>query len=97
MSRQLDQQVEDRTIRRHKALIRALEYGLVGALESQGATLCGIGMKFDEFDCLMTLKARMGDVRKVAFVGSDTIISCFLKAEGDARNGRLRWREDKYG
>lgn len=96
MSRQLEVEIERRESKKRDALVKALEFGLVGALEAQGIMLLGLALKFDGYDCLMTVKADVGGVRRVAFVGSDTIINCILKAEGAALNGGLRWRDDQY-
>lgn len=91
-----DKKVQERTARRDAAVIRALDFELVGALEGQGTTLCGLALRFDDFDCLMTLKARMGSSQKVCFVGSDSIINCILKATREAHDDLLRWQKDKY-
>lgn len=96
MSRQLDQKTEERETARRKALVRALDFGIVGALESQGIELLGFAFKYDAFNCLMTIKAFTGGVQSVAFIGSDTLINTILKAESEARRGTLRWRPDKY-
>jgi hypothetical protein len=96
MSRQLEQVDEDRELRRRQSLVKAMEYGLVGALESQGIELLGLALKWDAFSCLMTLRADVGGVRSVSFVGAETLIDSFLKAAAQARSGALRWRADKY-
>jgi len=96
MSRQLDQEQEERTAKRNQALVNALDYGLPGAFESQGIELLGIAIKYDAYNCLMTIKAEIAGVRQVCFVGSDSISNCFLKALSDARRGALKWRKDKY-
>lgn len=96
MTRQLEIQREVREDKRQKALVRALEFELPGALETNGIMLLGISIRYDAFDCLMTLKADVGGKRKVCHVGSDSIINCFLKATRDASNDRLRWSKDKF-
>lgn len=96
MTRQLEQKQELRETARRDALIKSLEYGLVGALEHQGIQLLGFAIKYDEFSCLMTLRVIQGGSRAVAFVGSDTITNCILKADMEARHSRLKWRADKY-
>lgn len=96
MSRQLEQEREVRKAARNTAVIKALEYGIVGALESQGIDLVGFSFKYDAFNCLMTIKARFAEDRQVAFVGSESIIGCILKSQSDARNDRLVWRPDRY-
>ena len=96
MSRQLDLKQEERETARRTALIKALEFGLPGALENQGISLLGFAVKYDAFHCLMTIKADVGGVRSVAFVGSDTIMNCFLRAQAEAQDNALQWRPDKY-
>jgi len=96
MSRQLDIKVEERETARRDELIKALEFGIVGAFESQGLELLGIAIKFDAYNCLLTVKAHVAGKYQVAFVGSDTVVNCFLKLQSEARSNRLRWRPDKY-
>lgn len=96
MSRQLDLKREVRETARRDAVIKALEFGIVGSLENQGCELLGFAIKYDEFSCLMTIKGVVDDKHQIAFVGSESIIGCILKADLDARNHRLRWRVDKY-
>lgn len=96
MSRQLELEAEERTAKRNQAVVAALDYGLVGALESQGIELIGFAVKHDAYNCLVTVKADIAGVRSVCFVGSDTIANCILKAQAEARRGALRWRPDKY-
>lgn len=96
MSRQLDIEREVRETAKRDALVRALEFGLVGALETQGIQLLGIAFRYDAFNCLMTVKGYVQDTRSVAFVGSDSFINCILKADSEARRGTLRWRPDRY-
>lgn len=73
-----------------------LEFGLVGALEAQGIELLGFAFKYDAFNSLMTIKAILGGVHSVCFVGSDSVMNCFLKAYSEARRDALSWRPDKY-
>ena len=96
MSRQLDQKRELRETTRRDALIRALEFGLVGALASFGIEMLGFSIKYESFDCLLTLKAEIKGVRSVAFVSSDTIMNVLLKTDSMAANHSLRWRPDRY-
>lgn len=96
MSRQLEQAVEERERLRSDNLFRALEFGLVGALQTQGIELLGFSMKYQDFSCLLTLRVISEESRKIAHVGSDTMTNCFLKADLEARHHRLRWAEDKY-
>lgn len=96
MSRQLDQKAEIREVARRDALVRALEFGIVGALQTQGIELCGLAIKYDVFNCLLTLKADVQGVRSVCFVGSDSLMNVLLKADSMASNEVLQWRPDQY-
>lgn len=96
MSRQLDLEREQRETLRRTELVKCLEFGLVGALSAQGIDLQGVAIKYDPFNCLLTLKVDRNGDSLVAFVGSDTIINCFLKAQSEALRQGLHWREDKY-
>lgn len=96
MSRQLDTEVEQRETARREELVKALDFGIVGALQAQGIELLGFSFKYDAFNCLMTIKADIAGVRSVCFVGSDSIINCILKAQSEGRRATLRWREDRY-
>ena len=96
MSRQLDLKREERETARRDALVRSLEFGLVGALETQGIHLIGLAIKYETFDCLMTIKADVQGTRSVCFVGSDTLMNVILKADAMASNESLKWRPDKY-
>jgi hypothetical protein len=96
MSRQVDVKSEERETKRRDQLVKVLEYGLVGALEAQGIELLGFAFKYDAFNSLMTIKAIVGGDQSVCFVGSDSVMNCFLKAYSEARRGALRWRADKY-
>lgn len=96
MSRQLEIAQEQRETAKRDSLVKALEFGIVGALESKGVELLGFAIKYDAFNCLLTVRAQVGGVRSVAFVGSDSIINCFLKVQAEALNDELHWRKDKY-
>lgn len=96
MSRQLDIKREQRETARRDALVRALEFGIVGALEIQGIHLVGLAIKYDAFNCLLTIKADVQGTRSVCFVGSDTMMNVLLKADAMAANDALVWRADQY-
>ena len=96
MTRQLEQAQEDKGAKKNQALANALDYGIPGALDAQGIMLLGIAIKYDAYNCLLTIKADIGNTRSVCFVGSDSIANCFLKCLSDARNDALHWRPDKY-
>lgn len=96
MTRHLDVKVEERETAKRDALVRALEFGIVGALSTQGIELMGLSIKYDAFNCLLTLKADVAGVRSVSFVGSDTMVNVLLKADSMAANEVLKWRPDQY-
>lgn len=96
MSRQLDVKKELREVKRRDQLVRVLDFALVGALQAQGIELLGLSLKYDAFNCLLTIRSSIAGVGSVCFVGSDSIINCFLKAESDATRGALKWKADKY-
>jgi len=76
--------------------VKALEFGLVGALSAQGIDFRGFTIKYDDFNCLMTLRLDINGRWHVAHVGSDTIINCILRAQSDARRQALVMVPDKY-
>lgn len=96
MSRQLDLESELRESARQEALIRAVEYGIVGALEHQGFVLSGFSISYQPHDCFMVLKGVRGEQHQVAFLSSDTIMNVLLQAYSAAANQSLRWQPDKY-
>lgn len=96
MSRQLDQEQEERTAKRSAALANALDYGIVGALDALGIELMGFSIKHDAWSCLLTIRADIGGKRHIAHVGSDSIANCFLRALSDARRDALKWEACKY-
>lgn len=96
MTRQADLKQEVRDTKRRDELIKALDYGIVGALESKGVELLGLSLKYDAFNCLLTVRADLGGVRSVCFIGSDSIINAFLKLASEASRDELTWKVDRY-
>lgn len=96
MSRQLELVREERETKRRSALVKALEYELPGVLESKGIVLTGFSMKYDAYECLMTVRTVIGGEANKAFVGAGSPIDCILKATAAAKADRLRWSPDKY-
>ncbi len=96
MSRQLDIKREQRETDRRDQLVKVLEFALVGALQAQDVELIGFSVKYDAFNCLMTIRADCAGTRKIAHIGSDSIMNCFLQAHSVAQHGRLTWIVDKY-
>lgn len=96
MSIQEELKEEERRRKKRNALAKALDNGLPDVLEMHGVELHGIAIRYDAYSCLMTLRVSVGGVRKVSFVGSDTMINCFLKAYRDAAGNRLVYSVDKF-
>lgn len=96
MSRQLEMESEVRATAKRDALVRALDFGIVGALEAQGIDLLSFSVRPDPFSCLITIRAVVDAKQCVAFVGSDTIINALLKLDLEATHARLHWGQDKY-
>jgi hypothetical protein len=97
MSRQLEQVVEERTARRYKAIVAAVEYELESALSRAGAELTGLAVKLRPGECLVVVKAILAGRPQVAFVGAEDFGSCLIKAVRLARSDKLRWKADEYG
>lgn len=96
MSRQLEQAGEERERSRRLSVVRALEYGLVAALENQAAELKGFSVRYEEHSCLLTLRADINGRRHVAFVYADSMMNCIIRADREAASNRLGWQQDKY-
>ena len=96
MSRQLEQVLEDRNAGRRKEIIIAVEYGLVQAVERSGAILTGFTFKDRGSDCILVLKAVLAGRSQVAFVGSDDLGGCLVKAVRLGNSDKLNWQADQY-
>jgi hypothetical protein len=96
MTRQLEIEREARETKRRDTLVRALEFGIVGALAGQGWVTRGFGIKYNELDCLLTIRVERDGKWYRSFVGSDTMMNCFIKAERQALSNTLQWGADKY-
>lgn len=97
MSRQLEAQEEVRLEKRAKAIAKAVDYGLVGAVAHAGGVLTGFSVKLSEGDVLLTLRAHLPAGAQVAFVGSETLGGALLRAVKEGRSDNLRWRPDRFG
>lgn len=96
MTRQADIKQEEQDTRKRDALYQALEYSLAGALEHQGIIMRGFSINYDPFSCCLVLKGIRGRKWTVAFIYSDTMTNCLLRAASDAARGTLSWGKDKY-
>ena len=96
MSRQLEQDAEDRQARRWANTGKAIARDLHKAVERNGGFLTGFTMKFDEFDALLVLKAEFPGGPQVAFVGGGSPEGCVLKAVSEAKRDGLKWKPDRW-
>jgi len=96
MSRQLEQQAEERSARRHQAILRAVEYEIERALHKDGYELTGLSFKIGPADCLAVVKATNGKGPQVCFVGSEDLGSALAKVVSESYRGRLRWKPDEF-
>lgn len=96
MSRQSDVKAEERETARRLEVIRALDFGLAGAIEFHGGELRGFSMKYNDFDCMLTLKASFEGKWFVSFVSSETMIGCILSTQRKAAHNAIEWTADKY-
>jgi len=96
MSRQLEQDDEERVKRENKAILQAVHGGLDDAIRSQGGDLLGFSVKLNSGDCLITLRALFAEDSRISFVGSETLASCLRKVVREAHTGQLSWRPDRY-
>lgn len=96
MTRHLDAVEEERQTRKYHAVVRALEFELQGVIAGKGGQLTGFSVTLREWECLITLRSLQDGVPSVAFVGSDTLVNCVLKAVHSGQRDKLVWRVDKY-
>ena len=96
MTRQLEQESEERNRGRMVRLQAACDGALTGAVEHSGGILLGMSVKFEPYDVLVTLRAEFPGGRMVAFVGGDSLSSCLLKVVREGRRDGLKWRQDRY-
>lgn len=96
MTRQHDVKAEVREATKRDLLVTILEYGLKGSLGHQGTHLKGFSMTVRDYDCFLVIRGERAGRHEVAYVGSDTMINCFVKAYGAAGRGGLKWELDKF-
>ena len=82
--------------KRHRKVGRVVDGGLKEAVQRSGGELLGFSVKYNGYDCLMTLRAEFPGGRMVAFVGASTLPSAMIRAWQDGNQDGLRWREDKF-
>lgn len=96
MTRQADQEHEDRQVKRDNELVQALEFELVRSLSRSDITLLGFSAKFDQYQCLITLRALVDDILQVSFVSSETIPQAIRKCVVQAKYDTLKWKLDEW-
>jgi hypothetical protein len=96
MSRQLEQDSEDRDRRRRLNLWVACTGGLEDAVSYGGGQLRGFSARLSRGECLLVLRADFPGNHMVAFVGAESLSSAILKAEREAKSDHLKWRVDRY-
>jgi hypothetical protein len=96
MTRQLEQEIEDKARRERLELIGAVFGGLDAAIESAGGELQGFSAKLSGGDCLLTLRADFADGSKICFVGANDFPDAMRKSVRELKGGQAQWREDRY-
>lgn len=96
MSRQLEQGLEDARSKRERAIVRAVEDGLVDSVSRAGGVLLGFSVRHAPEDVLMTIRVDLAGRRQIAFVGGSDLGSTLIKACREARTDKLTWRADKF-
>ena len=96
MTRQLEAQREEKQARMDRAVLLALEGGLVADLAHAGAVLSGFGVRLGGAEVLLTLRAELAGRQQISFVGSSSLPEAIVKACRLARRDQLRWRDDKF-
>lgn len=96
MSRQLEQETEDRARSRALAAEHALNYGISKSISDEGGRLIGCALTYYPTSCRMVVKAVIDGVHSVAFIYSDTPTNCVLKALTEVNQGRMPWGADSF-
>lgn len=96
MTRQLEQDAEDRVERENRAILQAVHGGLDEAVHTQGGILLGFSVRLSGGDCLLTLRAEFDGEAMVAFVGSESLAVGLRKSVKQAHTRELNWQEDRY-
>jgi hypothetical protein len=96
MSRQLEQDGEEKRERERHAATKALHGGLAQAVARSGAEFVGFSYKDRGYDHLVVIKVRLAGRSQVAFVGADSLPGTLVKAMRLAARDKLVYREDKY-
>lgn len=96
MTRTLEAVQEIRARKLHDAVVRAIEFELVGAVAHNGGELTGFSVRLGEWETLVTLRATFPAGKMICFVGSETLAHTLLKCVREAQTDKLVWRADKF-
>jgi len=88
--------MEERMAKRHAAIVRAVEFGLEQGVQRAGGEYLGFSYKNGGSDGLLVVRAVFPAGLQVAFVGSEDLGGCLIKAAREAASDKLVWRADKY-
>ena len=81
---------------RRKAIVVAVEYGILAGVEALGGELRGVSIRTTPQNYLMTLRVEFDSGLMIAFVGSDDLGSLLIKVVRELEGNKLRFREDAY-
>lgn len=95
MSR-LDIELDRRSKLEREASLLAVYGGLERGVEKAGGQLVGLSVKFNGFDCLLTLKAEFPAGMMVGFVGGEDLAQVLRKGASEAVRDNVKWRADKW-
>lgn len=93
---QVEKYAEAQFTKQKRAVFLAVFGGLASGVQRAGGELTGFSVKFNEHDTFMTLRADFPAGGMVAFVGSDDLAGCLVKAHREAKSDALRWKDDKW-
>lgn len=96
MTRQLEQDREDRVKKRLMATGRAIDGGLEASIERAGGTMLGYSIRSKPEDCLLIIRCVMPAGHQVIFIGGSDAMGCILKAANQANRDELTFVPDKY-
>ena len=96
MSRQLEAVQEARQKKHNSAVVAAVDYQLVEAVQRAGGVLLGFSVKLSGDDCLITLRVLLGGREQIAFVGGATLGLTLIKCVRLALSDKLSFRDSKF-
>lgn len=90
------EQLTDEVRRYGKKVVYLLNGGLPFLIEKQGGEFRGISLRGYEGDYLLVVRANFEEKKFVSFAGASTGSGALVKWERQAREGKVKWRRDKY-